>query len=443
MDVRVCRERLTLLLLVLLPFHALFVTVATRVVAGEGHPPLGALAVWKEGLLALIVLLALGELAWKRLRHRYWIEFDAIDGLIVLLTMLAVLVGIRLQALLSPPFVHGFRYDLFLPLCFVVLRRATWSDAFRRAVPRALVATGAAVACAGVVLWLLPLEALQGLGYGGLHSLYQSGAPLAPFQQIGETGIRRMQSVMSGPNQLGLWMLLPLSALLLAPPVRGWKRCMLLALVGLAIALSFSRAAWLAALLVAAYAAATSLSGAARRRALLGLAAGCALAVMALLALQPAVVLRAVSNSRHIARPLEAIAVIRQRPLGLGLGAAGPAANRRSDTCVELPAGADASWAAAHPQLCVFVGGVQTQPQGRTCTCPLLPENWYLQIGVELGVLGLLLYLALMARVLWAARAHPFVLAAFGSVAAAGMVLHSFEDFGVSATLWVLLAVLL
>ena len=463
MELRVVRERLTLALIVLLPFHAFFVTVATRVVAGPGHAPLGVLALWKEGLLALIVLIAAFEVLLKRLRHRFWVEFDAIDGLIVLLVIIASLIGLRFDAFLSQRFLYGFRYDLLLPLCFMVLRRVAWSPAFKTLAVRLLVVTGVIVAAMGVVMLLLPISILQGIGYSDLHSLYQSGGPLAPFQMIGETGLRRMQSVMSGPNQLGLWLLLPYAATLVtvfsgpvgtmqelwsAVRARPWYAAAFV-LIDCAIGLTFSRAAWLAAVLAALIVLARSCTRAFFVRVAACFGGAVLIGGVAMLLLAPQILLRATSNAHHLERPLQAIGLIRQHPLGLGLGTAGPATNRLSDTCVQLPEGADASWANVHPHLCVTVGDRQVQPLDRPCTCPVLPENWYLQMGVELGALGaaffVLLVLVLLYRVRQAEHAllANTVLPALAGVALAGLVLHSFEDFGVSATLWVLLAVLL
>ena len=463
MELRVVRERLTLALIVLLPFHAFFVTVATRVMAGPGHAPLGVLALWKEGLLALIVLIAFFEVLLKRLRHRFWVEFDTIDGLIVLLMVIASLIGLRFDAFLSPRFLYGFRYDLLLPLCFMVLRRVPWSPAFKTLAVRLLVVTGVLVAAMGVLMLLLPISMLQTLGYSDLHSLYQSGGPLAPFQMIGETGIRRMQSVMSGPNQLGLWLLLPYAAALatvLSAPVgnmrdlwsavrvRPWYAAAFV-LLDCAIALTFSRAAWLAAVLAALIVLARSCSRAFFLRLAAWFVGMATVATAALFLFAPQVLLRATSNAHHLERPLHALRLIRQHPLGLGLGTAGPATNRLSDTCVQLPEGADASWAKVHPHLCVTVGDTQVQPLDRECTCPVLPENWYLQMGVELGALGAAFFVLLVALLLYRvwqsehARLAGTVLSALAGVALAGLVLHSFEDFGVSATLWVLLAALL
>ena len=56
------RERLTIALIALLPLHALLVTVLTKVIAGAGHAPLPVLALWKEALLGIILLIALWEI---------------------------------------------------------------------------------------------------------------------------------------------------------------------------------------------------------------------------------------------------------------------------------------------------------------------------------------------------------------------------------------------
>ena len=56
------RESLTILLLGLLPFHAFLVTTGTNVIAGSGNAPLTMLALWKEALLGVILVLATLEI---------------------------------------------------------------------------------------------------------------------------------------------------------------------------------------------------------------------------------------------------------------------------------------------------------------------------------------------------------------------------------------------
>ncbi|MDD5623371.1 MAG: hypothetical protein PHI23_01520, partial [Candidatus Peribacteraceae bacterium] len=119
------RERLTLLLLAVLPFHALLVTAGTKLLLGPGHAPLAILALWKEALLGLILLLALLE----GVRGRNFWRVDLIDGLIIglLLLSFAVTAAVRVDVKTT---LFGFKYD-FLPLAaFLVVRRAPWSAAF-------------------------------------------------------------------------------------------------------------------------------------------------------------------------------------------------------------------------------------------------------------------------------------------------------------------------
>lgn len=422
------REFLALILIALLPFHAFLVTVLTKMIAGPGHAPLGWLVIWKEALLCFIVLLCLFDKKfWKNLR-----EWDAVDACILGLTLIAVAIGLRQHALTQAPFFYGFRYDLLPPLSFLILRRVPWSGDFMKRAFDVLLFAGAVVAIAGLVMLVLPASALQTLGYSDLHSLYVSSGPLAPFQQLGASSIRRMQSVMSGPNQLGLWLLLPFAIALLR------RRWILTVLFLLGVALTFSRAAWIAAALIALVVAWKAVRPS--QRIILFSAAGGILIVLlfAGLVFAPSILQRGVSNSDHIARPLEAMKMIIAHPFGSGLGSAGPATNHGRATCVDLPAGSDISWAKDHSDLCVFVAGAQAQPR-LPCNCPFLPENWYLQIGVELGVIGMLLYIALVILLLRHIKHGPLLLA-FAGVCLAGLFLHSFEDFGVAATLWVLTA---
>ena len=59
------RERLVWILLGLLPLHALLVTVGTKLIAGPGQAPLAMLALWKEAVLGVILLIALVETVRK------------------------------------------------------------------------------------------------------------------------------------------------------------------------------------------------------------------------------------------------------------------------------------------------------------------------------------------------------------------------------------------
>jgi hypothetical protein len=216
---------------------------------------------------------------------------------------------------------------------------------------------------------------------------------------------------------------------------------MFLILIAIAILLTFSRSAWIASGVIFLIVLFKSVPRKVFFYALGGLFSASLLAFMVLYSFAPDIVMRSASNSNHLARPLEAIEVMKENPLGLGLGTAGPASNRVSDACVHLPEGSDASWASDRPDLCVFTGDIQVQPHGRVCNCPLLPENWYLQMGVEMGILGFVLFITLIIFVLLRLRSSPYALLPFVGISIAALFLHAWEGSAVAYTTWILAAV--
>ncbi|MBM3227548.1 hypothetical protein FJZ27_01640 [Candidatus Peribacteria bacterium] len=438
------RERLVLVLIAALPFHAFLVSVLTKLIAGPGSAPLPILALWKEALLGVILLIAVVEWTAKLRMKNEELRMDVLDLCILGLVLWSLIQFIILHSSFSiPHYAFGFKYD-FLPLvAFLVLRRVPWSSSFISSGGAVLLGAGVIVAVYGMATMFLPMSWFTWLGYSDRHSLYVPGGPLAAFQQIESIGIRRMQSTFSGPNQMGLWMLIPWS-LALTMAFRGKAFSFQLSAFSflIAIVFSFSRSAWIAAAVVSAIIAWKHLP---RKHVLLATCFLLLLATIAVVAF-PHVILRATSSAGHIERPLQALMTMKEHPWGLGLGTAGPASNRFSDTCVELPSGSDASWASAHPDLCVFVGGVQVQPAGQSCQCPLLPENWYLQMGVELGWIGFVLYLGFVVLILKKLAAVSCQLSAFLmflGISIAALFLHAWEDSAVAYTVWILLAVVL
>lgn len=454
------RETLTLALFALLPFHALLVTVGTKLILGPGHAPMGMLAVWKEGLLVFIVGIAVLEIirGTGDLRIAPG-KTDLFDRLILALILLSVFVTAMTHGDWKL-FLFGFKYD-FVPLAaFLILRRVPWSDGFLPRAEGTLLGVGVIVALYGIVTFFLPAGFFTWLGYSDLHSLYVPDGPLAAFQQIGGSSLRRIQSTMSGPNQLGLWLLIPWSvciASLVRKNVTSLLRYFVLACIAIALLFTFSRSAWIGATIIALLGVGSLLPRMVFWRVTAALGALVLIIAVAVSLLVPSVFIRFSSSRDHYLRPMEAVRSIIAHPLGQGLGTAGPASNRVSDTCVFLDAGADATWAADRPDLCVFAGDIKVQPANRDCNCPFIPENWYLQIGVELGVLGLILYMALMLSILWRLHVLAFkapvlslvmhtgrlwVFLSFLAVCVAALFLHAWEDAAVAYTGWVLLSVI-
>ncbi len=444
------REILTLALLALLPFHAFLVTIGTRVIQGPGHAPMSALAVWKEGLLAVILLLAFIEIIARFGDKLLESFFDGMD--LCILGLLAIAAVLQYHAPVSlPSFAYGFKYDFIPLLAFLLLRRLPWSDVFRAWVPTVVIFAGSLIALEGLATLFVPDAFFTWLGYSDAHSLYQPNGPLAAFQKIGgPDGLRRMQATLSGPNQLGLWMLFPLAACFATwKKGKSMSRLVIVLLIGLAILFSFSRSAWLGAAVVTMLSIMLLTSGMIREKLLLAGFSCAVVAVAAVVVLFPQALNRAVSNKDHLQRPLAAIAAIVRNPLGMGLGSVGPAANRTSDACVYLEEG-PLDWLQPNEStLCVFVGGEQVVPavHERTCHCAFLPENWYLQIGVELGVTGMALWLILTGlglirsfSLFGTSPTHRIAALSFAALALASLFLHAFEDSAVAYTAWIMLA---
>lgn len=427
------RERLTLVLLALLPFHALGVTVLTRAVAGPGHAPFGVLAFWKEALLGVILLLAAVEITRSDWKAK--LRLDRIDRCVVVLAAAlafgSLWVGVPLKQAL-----YGIRYDLVPLAAFLVLRRVEWSKAFLDRLPLVLAAAVLAAVLYALLTLLLPDAFFTALGYSDLHSLYVPDRAIAAFQHVGGTMLRRLQGPMSGPNQFGIWLacLLPVIAAL-----RSQVRRVIAPLALLAIVLTFSRAAWIAAAVIVVIVHWPQLKKLSVTAVTI-LCIGTLTISLFVLWLFPSVIVRIESSADHVSRPMEAVAIMALAPFGRGLGSAGPAQNRVADACVYLEEGSDASWASVHRDLCVFVGDKQVQPSMGGCDCPFLPENWYLQLGVEGGWVAFFAFIALVVLVVRRLWPTPPALSLL-AVSIAALFLHAWEDAAVAYAVWILCAI--
>lgn len=504
------RHTLVLLLIALLPFHALLVTVGTKLIVGPGNPPLPYLAIWKEILIAAIFVVGIMELS-KKFTHRRGFQYTSIlkvnaeTWIILLLLLLSVLIGATHYSLLTTHYAYGFKY-LFLPLLvFLLCKALPWDkDFLSEKIPGVLLLIGVFVSTYGILTFFLPQGFFTALGYSDAHSLYSPETSLSAFQQIAGTGIRRIQSTFAGPNQLGLWLLLPWSIgligvlkcvmpssadrrLSIRASVRPAKRAysallevtqgcayrgIFIFCIGLALFLTFSRSAWIAAVIIFVVSVSLSLRGSVRMNVLGGLFFTVIFGMIALLFTAPQLFYRGLGNEQHLSRAREGILVMLREPLGLGLGSAGPASNRVSDACVYFPDGADTTWARGRDDLCIFVGGEQVRPSlprgelrpagqpliserelrpasqpfvsEKVCECAFLPENWYLQVGVELGVLGFVLFITLILSVLRSLLLTPYslpIFLTFLGISIAALFLHAWEDSAVAYTVWGLVGI--
>jgi hypothetical protein len=121
-------------------------------------------------------------------------------------------------------------------------------------------------------------------------------------------------------------------------------------------------------------------------------------------------ILRPSSTQGHAERLADGIYYLNQNPLGLGLGDAGPASRYSS------------------------LGD------------PFISENWFLQIGLETGFVGLILMLAILSTLAYqlikSRNRYTSALAlALLGLSFHALVLHTFESFAVATTFFALAAI--
>jgi hypothetical protein len=406
-------------ILVLVPFHA-FLTVWLS--SGLGHYT--ALRLWKEVLLALMLTIALvitfRSLQFREamLRNKLFKRLIMIIGGYILLHLiiggLALAAGeVSLKAL-GYAFISNLRFPIFFVVCIVIgLQFKDWLAANDQ---RLLLWPAAIVVGFGLLqAVILPVNFLHNFGYG-THTI----APYIAVDQ--KSDYVRVQSTLRGPNPLGAYLVVIITALigLLLKRQKNLKVITLL-LASLAVLFAtYSRSAWLGTVLSAillVWWLATS-----RWRKYLMMVAGIGLVVLCV----AIVILRnndfvqnvffhtdetsrasTSSNENRASAINGGLHDLWYEPLGRGPGTSGPAS--------------------------VY----NTESRAR------ISENYFLQIGQEVGLLGLGLFIAMcvyVGRMLWQVRAqHPLALVLLASLAGltiVNLLSHAWADDTLAYIWW-------
>lgn len=254
--------------------------------------------------------------------------------------------------------------------------------------------------------YLIPLNWWSAIGY--------NSSTILPLQLV-DPAVKstRAFATLGGPNQLGAYLILPtILGVMLAVKSKRWQYGLgsILTLGGLVV--SFSRSAWLG-LVVAAVASILLLGNRVVRLILTGLVGAAVIALIISASMLPQYLQNTkvqyfllhgrYSQTQQVegsdvgrnSAQQKALATIKGEPWGHGLGTAGPA-----------------SFKAAHP---------------------FITESWYLQIGLELGILGVGLFLVFFGAniVTLIKLASPLSLALAASVVGllvTNLFLHAWAD---------------
>ncbi|MEO8273051.1 MAG: O-antigen ligase family protein [Chloroflexota bacterium] len=408
-------------LLGILPLNGLITQVAP-VALGLDKPARLAVSGWHDALLIGIVLAAVWQLA--RMKDR---RLTVVEWLVVAMLLLgAVYVAIS-PVVLTAAYAYRVLYEppLLLAAITVLARRQplpTW------ALGRAAMAFVAGTVAGALFTW----PQVYVLRYSFLQRYFTE-----PGQQIHHsylaTGINQPRGIglVTSPNEFGA--VLAIAIVLLAVPglvpIRHRWRFWLLGALSLALVLSFSRSGMLATGVGLIAVGLLTRDQWLRPRAIwdrirsrVGVVWGAPAAVVwaALLVVilttsgAPKLVKDTISGVEpsaggRVDSVLVGLKVLKENPLGLGLGTAGPKAARFGET------------------------------NGRP---RILTETWYVLYAIQVGVFGLLLLaltaLAILLRA-WRSRASPvarFVIAAAVGLGAGALFIPIIEEPTIYTPLW-------
>lgn len=402
-------------IIVLMPLHA-FLTVWLASAVG-GYT---ALRLWKEVLLLALFVGAV-TVYIRDARIRGAVNRDTLFRLIAVYLLLLVVVG-GISFLAGGVSIKAYLFGLILDSRFLVFFAITWlatryNDVIVRLWQRLLLIPAAVVVGFATLQYsLLPADFLKHFGYGP--------GTISPSITIDQKdAYARIQSTLRGPNPFGAYMVLILSALgnllLWTKKLRIWHGIFFV-LGGMALAFTFSRSAWLgtlASILILIWWGITSR----RIRKYLVVAAFAAVLVFGM----TAYTLRdndhfqnvffhtnehsqsaESSNTGHFNAVQQGIKDIVQAPWGSGTGTAGPAS-------------------------------VYNDGKAR------IAENYYVQIGQEVGIVGLVLFIAINVLVLmrlWAVRRTTVLarvlMASFAGITIISLLMHAWTDDTLAYIWW-------
>jgi hypothetical protein len=403
--IRIVIQRGLLVLVALMPFHAFLSVWLGSLI---GHQAI--IQSWKEVLLLVLAGMAVALLIKDpeaRDRLRTWPPIFA-----GAFAVIAAVVTLATRPSLTAD-VFGAKTDFEFLLAFILAIIIATPRFVRFLIYTVLISSAVVITFGILQIYALPSDFLMHFGY--------NSTTILPYQTLDPaTNNLRYPATLGGANQLGTFLILPMAlGIILAIRRRQWGWLVLSAAAIPVLLHTFSRGAWLGALAAAVVIALLLVP--ARWRA--GVAA-----VMAATGLLVAVAIKRLLDSggnlqyyifhgstvwdkqrgsdyEHLQSLTQGVNYTLDRPLGHGLGTAGPA---------------------------VFHSGTG-----------VIIENYYLQLSYETGIIGLVTFLAILASTAWtlARRAAHGDLAAASLAALIGvcvtaLVLPAWADSSTAIILW-------
>ncbi len=384
-------------LLILMPFHAFF-----SIYLGSIGLNQTLVQSWKE---ILIVLLAFCWLLLCLSRQKLYIKLDVTNISFIAIIVISLLVTIFVRPD-SSAILFGIKTNLVAIVVYLIAQIPIPNKVFiRKNIHWLVIVPGLVVAIFAILQsTIIPESIFEFLGYNASN--------INPKQIVdGSLPFHRAFSTLGGPNQLGNYLIVPLLfSLIFALKQKKWWMIGFTVLFTLVIALSFSRSAWIGAI-VAVIAGLLLIFTNRQRLIFAGIIA--TIMVIGLIVFPVAVnsyprLENVVFHGRYFENRIEGsdqarldaitntTQAVTSNPIGHGLGSAGPASFQTSQ--------------------------------------PVIPENWYLQIAYEVGIIGLVLYILAFAGLLGdfiRRRNLPFPASLFAitcGILVSNLFLHTWAD---------------
>ncbi len=372
---------------------------------------------WKELLLFGATLLAIPKIRDKNLR--YVLGKDRVIQLIIAVLVVYCIVSLAtwtgIETAVS--FAAGSRF-LFAYLLGSIVSYS-YTRIWRRAL-KVIMVVGVIVAFLGLLqVLILPKDILTHLGYDPF-GVDTKGIPPAYHLVANNQDYVRAQSSLRGPNALGAYLILPLIILLHMYEINRRKIYLFGSfLCGFVLFLSFSRSAWIGASIGIITLAVISFPKKIKKHVFSWKAALVFLLIIGIIgALSKTEFVKTLifhtsqnqsvnSNEGHISGLVDGTKYIISHPLGGGVGIAGPAS---------------------------VLDGQNVN----------ISENYYLQVGQELGWLGLALLIILTVSMLRfyiqnkSNKVTPILCSSFVALTVTNLLLHTWADEVVAITWWLL-----
>jgi hypothetical protein len=404
---------LVMLILFLVPFQG-FLTVWGAHLFGHYT----VLRLWDEVILALCIIGALYLLITD---HK--IRFNTLSRRVVWLILGYIVLTLAWGAIFYSSHevtAKALGYGLIVNLRYLAFFLVTWAVALRIGRLRAhwqklVIWPAIAVIVFGLLeIFILPHNFLEHFGYGP--------KTIPVMETINHnTNYIRYQSTLRGANPLGAYLIIPISVMtvLITRNKRNWQR--LIFLLGAVVLLfyTFSRSAWLGALVSTFIIYLTGRLS--RKLQKIALASGATLLVIVIGSIaifhnntrfqnfvfhtQAHSTIKSTSDGDHISALKNGLSDLARHPLGKGPGTAGPAS---------------------------------LYNDGKT----RISEDYFIQIGQEVGWLGLTMFLLINVGVgylLWLRRDDPLALSLFASligITLVNLLLYAWSDDTLAYIWW-------